>query len=495
LLERQQRALTEHYLAPALAELEASRASGESAALLDARIALYHRDFAQAERRARAIAEHAPGSAEARQIAAEAAYGAATEALDHGNYDVATQQIEHATTTYADASEVARSDPSLYEAAARAWLQRAEIDLRQNRRWDTALRRALDLLDDHALRADPDNVAAYTTKAYVLLRWYRADQPPYLADQEKLLADMGQAAERAVAIAPGDAHAWTALGNADQYRGRYQQYHGGHGIPLLRRAVDAIDRALTLEPDDPKANNDLGATHRWLGMMLEESGADPRPEYQAAVQSYRRASEIDPQYLAPCINLIDIETTLGEWEAAHGHDPQPSIALALSAGNHCLTINANYAPVFDRLAAAQLALASYLVRGGDPEPALGGARRYVLQSEKLAPGGHDIWFDRLVAARIEAAYRLRERADPASSIATAREALSAALQLTPRSPFVYIEAARLDLVEAARARDGAAAALAGALVEAEKAMVLDDRLVDAKLVAAEVCLESARQEP
>jgi serine/threonine-protein kinase len=494
---RQQK-LAQQYLTPALVELAQSRPVGEGAGLLEALIALYRGDFAVAEQQALAVAKHAPGSSEARKVAADAAYGAAASAFDHGNYDAARLGLERATALYAEASEIARSDASLYEAAAQAWLQRAEIDFRQGRSPREPLDHALDAIE-RALRADPGDAPTYTTKTYVLLRLYRTLSLAGQGDQRPLLDRIAQAATRAVEIDRLDARTWEALGNAHVYRGIYETSHGGQGAPWWNRALDELGKALTIQPDDPQVNNALGTAHRWLGASLDETGHDPMPEYQAALRSYERATAIDPQYLYACANQIDIHTALAEHDAAIGIDPRPAVDSAQRAGEHCLAIDPNFYASLDTLAQAQLALAQYLVEtGGDPTAALASARGYLDRAEAVQPGNMATWFYRLVAARAEATLRLRQGADPTSSVATGRAALHEALRLAPNFAYTYVEAARLDLLDAAwasHAGSGAASLLAKARADAEKAIALDDQLADAKLTAAEACLQIATAQP
>jgi hypothetical protein len=497
-LARRQQELAQQYLTPALAELEQSRPSGEDAALLEARVALYRRNFPIAEQGALAVAKHVPGSSEARKLAADAAYDAAVEAFDHGDYEAARPILERATTLYAAGSEIARSDASLYQGAAQAWLQLAEIDFRQGRSPREPLDHALDAIDC-ALRADPDDASAYTTKAYVLLRWYRTPSLLDPGDQRPQLERIAQAAARAVEIAPGDVHAWVGLGNAHVYRGIYEIYHGGQGAPWLNRALDDFGRALALQPDDPQANNGLGTAHRWLGTSLDQTGRDPMPEYQAALHSYERATVIDPQDLPACSNQAELHVSLAEYDDAIGIDPRPSIDSARRTGERCLAIDPNYFFVLENLARAQLALAHHLVEtGSDPTDALMRTRGYLDREETVHPGYMVAWYFRLVAAGVEATFQLRQGIDPTSSIATGRAVLKEVLRLKPDSAVSYVEAARLDLVEAAwaaHAGNGSAALLAKALADAEKAIAIDEQLADAKLTAAEACLQIATAQP
>jgi len=500
---RQQRELTQQYLKPALAELEQSHASGEDAELLEARIALYGRAFAAAEKQALAVVEHEPWSTEARKLAADAIYGAAIDAFDHGDYDAALPGLERATTLYAEASEIGRSDASVYEAAAQAWLQRAQVDVRQKRSPRESLQHALDVIDDRALRADPDSAPAHTTKSYVLLRWYLTPSLTGQGDQRALLKSIAQAARRAVEIDPQDAHTWISLGNAHVYRGRYEFAHGDKDASWYNRAFKELNNALIIKPDDVWANNDLGMAHRWFGARLDKIGLDPMPEYREALRLYERASAIDPQDLPACTNQVDLHTTIAEYNVTMGIDPRSDLDSAQRVGEHCLAIDHNFYMLLDNLAQVQLALAHYLVEKGDnPMPALTSARGYLDRCEAGQPENMLVWYRRLVVANTEATFRLHQDTDPATSVAAGRAALNEALRLQPNSASSYVEAARLDLVEAAwaaHARPGRGArlalALANARANAENAVLFGGQFAVVQLTAAEVYLRSAQAQP
>jgi eukaryotic-like serine/threonine-protein kinase len=497
-LLRRQHELEQQYLSPALAELAKASASTEGAPLLQAMVALYRRDFATAEKLALDAVDRAPGLFEARKFGADAAYEAASDAFDHGDYDGARPGLERATALYAQASEIARSDASAYEAAAQAWLQRAEIDVRQGRDAREALEHALDLAD-RALRADSDDATAYTTKAHVLLRWYRTPALRDHPDPRQQLDRLAQTAARAVGIDAGDARAWDALGNAHVYLGIYEAMHGGRGAPWLHGAFAEFQRALAIQPNDPWANNDLGTAHRWLGSDLQDVGDDPMPEYRAALASYERAAAIDPDYVYAWWNQADIHESIAEYQAANRVDPRAAVDAARHAGERCLAVDRSFEPVLGTMALAEISLARYQVEtGGSPSDALARAGEYLDRSDALHPGDWVTWFYRAAAAGAAAAFQLREDHDPSGSIAAARAALREAVWLSPGHANCRIEAARLDLMEAAwapRAGRAAAPLLADALADAERAVALDEHSTDARSIAARACLQIAAMNP
>ena len=125
------------------------------------------------------------------------------------------------------------------------------------------------------LRADPDDGSAYTTKAYVLLRWYRTPSQ-YGADEQRPLLDrITEAATRAVEIDRACPSAWRALGTAYLHRAEYERSHGGQAAPWWTRAVDGLGKALALRPGDPRIRDEIGEAQRWLA-KLETPAPDAR---------------------------------------------------------------------------------------------------------------------------------------------------------------------------------------------------------------------------
>jgi len=498
LLQRK-RELEEQYLTPALAELTASRGAGESETYLEALIALYRGSFAEAERGALAAASVAPWLVEARKLAGDAAYGGAMAAFDQGDYAAALPAMVRAEQTYSSASDDARSDASVYEAWALTLLQHAEIDVRLGGTPRELLQRARDIID-RALHANPDSTSAHIAKSWILMRWYRTPSSFHPEEAEPLLEALDEAAERATRLAPDDALAWDALGNARVLRGIYDSNHKRPGAPWLRRGIEALGRALSIRPNDPWANNDLGIAHRWLGALKAKDGGDPMPEYRVAQRSYEYAAKIDPRYLYACSNQVELSTLIAEYDEAQGSDPAGAAESASKVGERCLRIDRNFFKVLVTMARAELAIVAYQLRTGtDPRASLDVARSLLDRSQ---PPSIENWYQRLVASRLEAEFWLHrdDREARAQTHKAIHEGHVAADNLGPiglKSASILADTARLELVEAALAAREATdprRSLNDALKHAEQAIAMDDQLADAKLAAAEICLQFATQQ-
>ena len=484
--------LVKRYLDPARHELELA---GDRRPLARIQSALYSRDFSVAEQQARDVQDEDPGSLEACEIAGEAAVLAATENFDHGAYDKALPVLERAAEAFARGSLVARSDGTLYRAAADTWLLVAEIEYRRHRLPLVSLQRALDLLDHGALIADPDDASAHVTRAYVLLRWYRAGAGAPFTDEAALLDSVVAAAARAVMLDPKDPRTLVALGIAYLYRGSYEFFHGNEGASWWRLASARLGEALVISPDDPRALNVMGLVHQWLGEELVRAGRDPASEYEAAGKSFTRALVIDPGYIRACVSQTELSTLTAEYAAMIGRDPLPAVEGARQRGRQCLAADATSYSVLDVLARAEIARAEYLLKtGGDPTQTLAAARDLLDKSAAGLPDHAEMWFQRGVAARIEASYWVRRSGDPTEAATQGQAFLKKALQQLPSSAWARVELARLGLLDevyARAVRGPADSILDDARQSAEKAIEIDGRLPWARLVAAEVYLRLA----
>jgi serine/threonine-protein kinase len=495
-LVRREEELRRQYLTPALAELARSRLPGdvdEDTGAIEASLALYRRDYGLAEERALQAVARTPWLLEAHKIAADAAFAAGAGNMDRGSYDAARLDFERAIRLYGEAAEVARSDASVYKAAAEAWLDRAEIDFRQGQSPKAALEHGLSAVAQ-ALRADPKHAPAYTTKAYLLLRWYRT---PSLrtGDQRPFLDEVAGAAGRATELDPQDADAWDALGGVHVNRGAYEARHGGDPLSWWDRALAEINKALALQPNHPWANNDLGVLHRWIGDRKAASGRDPLPELNAAIRSYERATTIDPEYVFALANQADVHAVIAGHRALAGADPAEEVASARRAAERCLAIDPNFYAALNHVAAAELSLAHYLIDAGrDPAQPLLRAREVLSRALQIHPGHMTAYFHRIVAANEDARYLLQKGADPSGALADGRVALVEALRLNADCAYCFSEAARAELIEAtavARRGRGGARQLDLAIKDAERAAALDPSFAGAKQVAAETYLQRA----
>jgi tRNA A-37 threonylcarbamoyl transferase component Bud32 len=453
-------AIEKQYLEPALRSLERSRGLElVSPHYLDGLIALYRRQYAEAEAKAALALGQAPWLYEAHKLAGDAAYARAVEDLEHGRHEPARTGLGVALERYQAAAEVGRSDAQVHEAAAKAWLERAELDRRQGRPRKEALDQALAACE-RTLRAAPGYASGYTRKAYVLLQRYRAPEvrasaphAPHAQDPRALLEDWIATATRAIALDPRDVSAYDALGNGYFYLGLHEIRQGRDPAPAWSMAIEKLRMALALRPDYPWGHNDLGLVQRWRGSYREQHGQDPLADYAAAVESYRRAVAADPNYLFAYSNLVGLYSAVAEYQLSRGHDPGPDVAQATAVGEQGLAINPSFPDLLDQLAMAELVRARYLVETGqDPQAELARVRGRLDRARSLNPRQPFTPLYRAMADHLAALHALRAGHDPVPLVVAGRGALADVYRQKPSCTECLIVEARLDLVEAAGRR-------------------------------------------
>jgi serine/threonine-protein kinase len=442
------------YLQPALRWLERSRGLDlESPAYLDGLIAFYRRQYDRAEESAARAARDAPWMYEAHKLAADVALARATDALEHGDYAPARQRFERALASYRQAAEHGRSDASLFEALAEAWIERSELDRRQGQPRDEALGRALQA-SETAIQAAPRRAAGYTKKALTLIQRITtigiAARAPELGP---LFEEWLATATRAVELDPGDATAYDALGFGVYLRGWYEYKRGGDPDPWWDQALQHLSRALALRPRFPWALNDLGRVHEWRAGLLEQRGQDPMPEYTAAVRRYEQAVESEPRYIFGHTNLVNAHNSIADHLASHGLDPEDELRQAEAAAAHCLSVDKNNSTALIYLAVSEIVRAQYrLDAGQDPRPALGRALAQLERARAVAPASSFNATRRAWVYHLRAAWEVAAGQDPGPALVQGRAALLEAGRASAACADCLLLAARLDLVDAAWAQ-------------------------------------------
>jgi len=471
----QEKQLAAQYLTPALSELDRARDSPDTGGLLEATIALYRHDYATAKAKSLDVARTTPWLYESTKLAADAVYAAAAVEVDRGNYDVARPQLDEANRLYMQAADAARSDATMYEAAAQARLERAEIDLRQNQSSNAVLDEMRRLIEQ-AVEANPSYASAFTTKAHILLFTWRAKGQNNSA-MLPLLEETAAAAENAVRLDPKSVLAWDALGNAYVVRGTYEDYRGGNAVPWWRRSLVEYENALALRPNDPWVNNDAGVAHRWLAQAASATG-NPMPEFEASAAAFRKATIIDPNYLYAWSNDVDVLAQLAEYQVGQGIDPRDTVSSAIESGERGLALDPNYDMLLKWMADVRLREAEYCIATNtDPSTAIESARAYLNRADLARPRNMTTWWLRARAARFATQWLLSIHQDAAREVAKAREANARVLELAPSAVAGWVEHAELDL---------AIGDLNSARAEAAKAMSVDGSDDNAYLVAADI---------
>ncbi|MCY1023798.1 protein kinase domain-containing protein [Pyxidicoccus sp. MSG2] len=476
-LAGRQRELEKQYLEPALQSLERSQGLAlESPRYLEGLIAFYRRDYDAAARAAAEATAEAPWDYEALKLAADIEYTRAMELLERGEYDAARSRLQAAVGQYEHAAESGRSDARIHEALAEAWLQQSELDQRQGRPPQEALRRALEA-GGRALKAAPLRASGYTRQAQVLLKRYHLNRfQGGSEDPAPILAEWIATATRAVELDSSDVYAYDSLGNGLFLRGFQEARDGRDPGPAWEEAISALRKALALQPRYPWGLNDLALVYRWKGNHQREHGQDPRDAFAEAERYFRQAIQVDPRYLYAFQNLGDLYDDQAAHALAHGQDPEAEIQKALQVGQQALSIDGRFYLVLNQVAAAELTRAQYLLdSGGAPRPALERAFQHLARSLGINATFGRTYFHRARGHLVAAEHALGEARNPDGDLQAGRRALVEAYRNDAGCVDCRVVSARLSMVEAAwakrRGRPGVPL-LQQALAEARQAVEL-----------------------
>jgi serine/threonine-protein kinase len=449
---RRQLELQKQYLEPALQSLERSRGLKlESPRYLEGLIAFYRMDHDGAARAATEAVAAAPWMYEARKLAGDVAYARAVEQLERGDRDVARTSLQQASHLYEQAIERGQSDAGNYEALAAVWLQHAELERREGRSPEEALKRVLET-SGKGMQAAPLRSAAYTQKAYALWRWFRwlsNDGSRLHPSLEPLLREWIEIGSRAVELNPQDVHAYDALGIGYHTRALYEERNQRDPRPAWAEARARLTQALEIQPAYPWGLNDLALVHLSQGDYLRSHGQDPRADYAEAIRRFEQASRFDPNYLNAYANLILVCNAMAEYGLARGLNPEAEVRKALQAGEQSLTIDKGYFSPVNNMAMTYLIQARYLLdTGGDPRLSLEQALQYLDRAQGIRANFGPSHLFRAQAHLLVALQEMRAGRDPSAALEAGRQALKSAYQYSPNWGHCWVTGARMELVAA-----------------------------------------------
>src|SRR5262249_10508500 len=119
--QRERRKLEAEFLTPAREHLrQAGGMRLEAPEYVEGLLPLYSQQYLEAVQRAEATLHHHPWQYEAHVLAGDAWAALGKSSLEHGRYEEARKNFDQAVTHYDGATDLARSDGSIYESQANA---------------------------------------------------------------------------------------------------------------------------------------------------------------------------------------------------------------------------------------------------------------------------------------------------------------------------------------------------------------------------------------
>ena len=451
LRDARRRELEEERLAPALRHLTASdEAEVEPPLYIEALIASYRHEHGAALEKARAAFDQSPWLYEAKKLEGDILRERADERCDAGKPDEAFPFYERAREAYAEASRIARSDPSIYEAEASLWLQIMEAHRLRGTDPTEAFERVLAACAS-ARESDPAASRAHSMTALAHLR-LAIHKVRSGADPRPSVAAGLEAGRQAILKVPEDAVTHDTMGNLHAMESHYTMMLGEDPSRSIREGIRFYEAAIRIQPSLAWAWNDLGGVHSLMGTFELDRGRDPRPSLQKAIEAYEAATRINKRYLFPHVNACDAHFRIGKFEADHGLDPTASLDRAVASCGEAIAINPGFWGAHTNLGWTHLTRARH-------EMDLGRAPlRSLEQAEASCSRAVDLnAADTESRQCVGAVYWLTavaELAQPGgnlNAIDKGKQAARATLELAPNDAQPHLLIGRMDLLAARRA--------------------------------------------
>jgi eukaryotic-like serine/threonine-protein kinase len=467
--------IEEKHLKPALRHLMArGGAAGESPLYAEALVAFYEKRYDVALSKVREAFERAPWAYQAKKLEGDILTAVARSDSEQGRYEEARADLNRAEEAYRIASDMARSDPTIYEAEVTLFIRMIEADLPSGIDIRPAFQRTMDACEK-ALAADPDAKGIHTAKAIAYMWLAPAEFDAGASPTEAIEQGIAEGLE-AIKRDPNDASAHDAIGNLHLDRARYEIEHGLDPDLSFELARQSFEASIRLNPSLAWPRHDLG---RVLGLRAWHElsvGADPRPATAAAIESLRAAIECKPSWPKPYLNLCMSYRIDGMYEADHGIDPSSSYAASLESAENGLKMNPAYASLYLQTSLTYVARAEHEMDiGGDAGRWLELAAATVARAEEARPN----WVNTKVElARVQkqmTLLALETKRSPEQPLERWRKTFEALPPATKSDPSLLSDRTILDLATArwaiAKGESGDAA-LASARDAVEEALRL-----------------------
>jgi serine/threonine-protein kinase len=437
--------IEERYREPALARLRSSsEAQPEAAAYAEGLIAFYERRYDEALAKARAAFDQADWLYEAKKLEGDIYVELGAENRFRGRYDQALADFGLAGEAYGAASDIARSDASIYNADCARWIHVMDTEVKREAPAQATFDNALEACS-RSLEVNPDRAAAHEVVSSLHWKWAdvlndRGEDPTVYLDRSV------EAARHAIQIDPSSALAHHTLGGALLVSGVREMGQGRDPRPTLERAVTSLRSAVDHDPRMVLAHDDLGYAWERIARYELTIGLDPRPSLDRAIDSFDRAIAVNPEYANPFNNKGIALWRRGYYELKTGLDPQQSLDEALDALSAATTLDPNYAYAYANQGLTYRTKALYLLElDENPTPWLEQARTNFSRALSIK---QDIFWGYFELASVEllaARWAMRQGRSPDPFFGSASAAVDRAMALNPRNATAYQTAAEVNL--------------------------------------------------
>jgi tetratricopeptide (TPR) repeat protein len=363
--------------------------------LEDARVAS-ERAFAAAPRR------YAAGA-----IEAEAESALATDSWRKGNRDAAQKWFERARATYVKVTDIARSDPEMYQEAAGQLYESFRVRRELDQVTDAEMKALVEIWQK-AQQADPDNVDLMRGEGDAEWMW-GAMLADHGGDWKPHVTRMLSIAEQVLVRDPNNWRALVSVGVALLTRNDIDGDVSG-----LPKAAVALEKAVAVHASSV-TRSQLGNVYvaqareeADRGLASYENAERGRRELEAALQ-------LDTSDQRVVYNLGDLLTFEARERARDGQDNQALLDAAEARLKSAVELDKLDPMPRERLADLYVLVIENKVRAGkDPSEALAKARAEIETALRGDPRRVEVWRSRSVVDGLDARWRLSRGLDATS---------------------------------------------------------------------------------
>lgn len=341
--EKRKAELDAELLRPALRYLQRSRALRSVSSLyVEGLIAYFQQDFDLALTRAEQAQKLAPWLYEAVKLGGDVLLERARAERDRGEHDRAAQHFAESVARYKQAAEIGRSDHSVHEALAEAYIRWEELDFYRGKNPEPYLQEALRAADK-ALVAAPKASHGHTKKAfaYDFMAQYQARNSAIPAAIKTRKLEL-QEALTAIGITPRDMYAHEIAGVAQSRLNELTTKDINNSHEDLKSAYRHFESAISINSRFPWAYNDYAIALLAESKLQQQSNQSPLDTIQRAVALAEKALTIDPGYIYAMNTIALSSLRASTWLIEHGQDPSIWIQKGIQAAQQALKINPNY---------------------------------------------------------------------------------------------------------------------------------------------------------
>ncbi len=424
--------LESKYRDPALLYLkEGSGLNLESTLYVEALIAFYEKRYEDSLKKVRQSALQVPWLYEVHLLEGNAHMQIGSKQRKFGEYKKALENLTAAAKKFEQASEIARSDATIYESQCRLWniLERVQMDTGQSSQ--NAFEQVLATCGN-ALIANPDSAEAYETQANSmwLMGWYNLYTGK---DPSELFLKSIEMSQRASTLNPRMVLAFVDTTTAYRYFGDYIEQIGKDPTSYYQKGIQSCEKGLRVDENDFFSHQNMGGIYSSLGKYSWRHGSNPKEFFYKSIRSYQMALRTNPGSSETHNNLGTIYSSLGDYVINYGENPTEFYQNAIKSLEKSIALNPNIPYSYANLGAQHQNLATYAMQEGkDPMPSLNKSLEIFQKGINANPNFYYTYFCQGLTYFQMAEYDLLQSKDPAEFEKSAIASLEKALGLNPQ---------------------------------------------------------------